>query len=254
MTNLAFGLSKQGKYTEAETLHRRTWEIRRRVLDDEHPVTLRSMDHLGLALGSQGKYAEAETLHRQTLEIRRRTLGDQDPLTALSRSHLGDCLTRMGRYDEAERELLEALRLLTAAYLADHHPAVVPTVDLLAALYEAWGKPEEAIRWLEELESIRRRRPARAAPSLLKLSAPSEGDAAQAVPSFDDTDAWASVREATDIENIDSDSLARYRRDGMTFPDALSGIDSFKRQWRRATRTAQHRYVRSTLINRTAGQ
>jgi pentatricopeptide repeat protein len=64
MNNLALVLARQGKYDEAEEMHRRMLELRGRVLGKEHPDTLTSMNNLALVLASQGKYNEAEEMHR----------------------------------------------------------------------------------------------------------------------------------------------------------------------------------------------
>ncbi len=145
------------RYAEAEQVLREALTIRRKLLGDEHEHTIRTAVRLGELLHDAGELDEAEALLRKAVERSRVALGDGHRFVGIVRSDLGACMTALGRYDEAERELLEALRILTAHYLTDDHPAVVPTVDRLAALYEAWGKPEEAIPWLVELESIRRR-------------------------------------------------------------------------------------------------
>jgi tetratricopeptide (TPR) repeat protein len=51
-----------GKYAEAEGMHRQTLELKEKVLGQEHPSTLSSMNNLALVLRSQGKYKEAETM------------------------------------------------------------------------------------------------------------------------------------------------------------------------------------------------
>jgi hypothetical protein len=62
---------------------------------------------------------------------------------------LGRCLTVLGRYDEAESLLLSAYQTLQSharAYvnLPDLHRQVL---DGAVALYEAWGKREQAAEW-----------------------------------------------------------------------------------------------------------
>ncbi|KAL4746359.1 P-loop containing nucleoside triphosphate hydrolase protein [Aspergillus terricola var. indicus] len=49
----------QGKYEEAESMHRRALRDREKVLGPEHPDTLVSVNNLGWALYQQGKYDEA---------------------------------------------------------------------------------------------------------------------------------------------------------------------------------------------------
>jgi tetratricopeptide (TPR) repeat protein len=64
MNNLASLLESQGKYDEAEPLHRQTLALRKKILGPEHPSTLISINNLALLLESQGKYDEAELLYR----------------------------------------------------------------------------------------------------------------------------------------------------------------------------------------------
>ena len=81
MSNLALSLNDQGRYAEAQELHRNTMEIEGRVLGDDHPETLLSMSYLANSLLGQGRYAEAEELQRRTLEVQRRVLGKEHPDT-----------------------------------------------------------------------------------------------------------------------------------------------------------------------------
>jgi hypothetical protein len=60
MNNLALMLSSQGKYEEAEEMHRQTLGLRERVLGREHPDTLTSMDNLAEVLSHWGKYKQTE--------------------------------------------------------------------------------------------------------------------------------------------------------------------------------------------------
>ena len=138
------------RYAEAEQVLREALAIRRKLLGDENMYTIRTTAMLGQLLRDAGELNEAEALLRDTVEKSRVALGDGHRFVGSARYELGACLTALGRYDEAERELLEALRIV-------NEPGVVLTVDRLAALYEAWGRPEEAIQRLEELASIRRR-------------------------------------------------------------------------------------------------
>ena len=62
MNNLAEALCSQGKYEEAERMHRQTLELREKALGAEHPDTLASMNNLAIALRSQGKFEEASAL------------------------------------------------------------------------------------------------------------------------------------------------------------------------------------------------
>jgi Tfp pilus assembly protein PilF len=79
MNNLALVLDSQGKYEEAEAMHRQTLATSEKVLGHEHPSTLTSMNNLAGVLNSQGKYEEAEVMHRQTLATREKMLRHEHP-------------------------------------------------------------------------------------------------------------------------------------------------------------------------------
>ena len=65
LTNLGLSLCQQGKYAEAEALHRQALQLQEEVLGKDHPDTLMSMGNLAGSLRQQGKYAEAEALARE---------------------------------------------------------------------------------------------------------------------------------------------------------------------------------------------
>ena len=67
MNNLAAVLWNQGKYKEAEAIHRQALGLREKVLGREHLETLARKNNLAMVLQSQGKYEEAEAIHRQAL-------------------------------------------------------------------------------------------------------------------------------------------------------------------------------------------
>jgi tetratricopeptide (TPR) repeat protein len=59
MNNLALVLSEQGQYSEAEALHRQTLELYKRILGEQHPSTLISINNLASVLKAQGKHEKA---------------------------------------------------------------------------------------------------------------------------------------------------------------------------------------------------
>ena len=57
----------QGKFAEAEPYYREALEKRRRVLGEEHPDTLVSINNMATLLEKQGRLDEAELLQRALL-------------------------------------------------------------------------------------------------------------------------------------------------------------------------------------------
>ncbi len=102
-------LESQGRLTEAEPYLREALEVRRRVLGDEHPDTLGSINEMGMLLWWQGRKAEAEPYLREALEGRRRVLGEENPSTLRSIIVMGLLLNAQMRYAESEQLVRESL-------------------------------------------------------------------------------------------------------------------------------------------------
>ncbi|RYP42629.1 hypothetical protein DL768_010304 [Monosporascus sp. mg162] len=143
MNNLAVVLDNQGKYDEAEQMHRQTLELKEKVLGREHPDTLASMNNLALIWDSQGKYDEAEQMHRQTLELKEKVLGREHPSTLRSMNNLALVLDSQGKYDEAEQMHRQTLELKEKV-LGRKHPDTLVSMNNLGLVLKSQGKYDEA--------------------------------------------------------------------------------------------------------------
>ncbi|KAH0565005.1 hypothetical protein GP486_001603 [Trichoglossum hirsutum] len=74
-----------------------------KVLGEEHPSTLNSMNNLALVLRQQGKYEAAEKMHRRTLILRKKVLGEEHPSTLASMNNLAEMLRQQGNYEAAKK-------------------------------------------------------------------------------------------------------------------------------------------------------
>jgi hypothetical protein len=63
MNSLANVLGNQGKYKQAEEMHRQALRLMETWLGKEHPSTSTSMNNLVKVLSDQGKYKQAEEMH-----------------------------------------------------------------------------------------------------------------------------------------------------------------------------------------------
>ncbi len=68
LNQLADLLFSQGRIDEVEPLDRKTLEIRRRVLGEDHPDTQRSLNGLAATLHNRGRYDEAAPLFQEGLD------------------------------------------------------------------------------------------------------------------------------------------------------------------------------------------
>lgn len=154
----------RGQLDEAATIHRDVLERSRRINGNDNPRTLNAMMSLARTLRLQGKLAESEALLRESLERSLRAQGEDGTRIAGARIQLGRVLFESQRYSEAEVELLEAQRAMSAAQgLAPSR--LVPSLQALVDLYEAWNKADpgkehdtKAATWRNQLDSVRQER------------------------------------------------------------------------------------------------
>ncbi|MCH8133033.1 MAG: tetratricopeptide repeat protein, partial [Myxococcales bacterium] len=104
----------------------KTLEIQKRVLGEEHPSTLSTMNNLAILYEDQGRYDEAEPLYLKTLEIRKRVLGEEHPSTLSSMNNLAILYWSQGRYAEAAEDFRTARRIEpnSARWVLGHGRAV----------------------------------------------------------------------------------------------------------------------------------
>ncbi|RYP80699.1 hypothetical protein DL770_006113 [Monosporascus sp. CRB-9-2] len=143
MNNLALALDSQGRYDEAEQMHRQILKLREKVLGRKHPDTLTSMNNLALVLHRQGKYNETEQMHRQGLELREKVLGRKHPETFTTMNNLAIVLDNQGKYDEAEQMHRHTLELREKV-LGRKHPETFTSMHNLAIVLDHQGKYDEA--------------------------------------------------------------------------------------------------------------
>ena len=80
----AMTLYIDGQYKRAEELQVQEMQTRKRVLGDEHPDTLTSMNNLAYTLQLQSRYKEALALIETCFHLRQQVLGEQHPDTQSS--------------------------------------------------------------------------------------------------------------------------------------------------------------------------
>jgi CHAT domain-containing protein len=143
LDNSTLLLQDQGKYKEAEEMGRRVLNEKEKVLGNEHPETLKSVNILAITLRSQGKYAEAEAMLRQALEGLEMIVGNQHPLTLTTRGRLALVLQDQCRYREAEavnQQVLEG----SEKVLGMDHPDTLASINNQALVLQKLGKYEDA--------------------------------------------------------------------------------------------------------------
>ena len=149
MSHLGLLYLDRQRYKEAEELCRRSLEIFRRELSNEHLSTIRTIGALADICARQAKWDEAEQLSREAAETGQRVLGvePRDSRKALARH--SRALKMLGRFAEAEsvsRQLLESQRHT----LESGDPDILNSLLALSELALAQDARERALQYWEE--------------------------------------------------------------------------------------------------------
>lgn len=142
-------LQKQGDCSAAVPVLREALAERRKVLGEEHPHVIWSLNALGEALCQCGEPAAAEPFLREALARCRKFLGDEDPYTATTFLSLASLLRSTGEYSAAETLAVQAMRIQRRSqgcvdlYIAE-------CLSHLADTHLAQGKYGEAASCLRE--------------------------------------------------------------------------------------------------------
>jgi tetratricopeptide (TPR) repeat protein len=137
-------LEGSGDAAGALPLYRRALDSRERVLGNEHPNTLLSVNNLALCMRALGDAAGALTLHRRALDGYERVLGKEHPDTLTSVNNLAGCMRALG---DAAGALPLYRRALDSRerVLGKEHPDTLTSVNDLAGCMEALGDAAEAL-------------------------------------------------------------------------------------------------------------
>jgi hypothetical protein len=145
-----------GEPGPAGPLYERALTDRRRMLGEDHPDTLRSVNNLARNLRALHEYERARQLDEDTVTRKRRVFGEDHPHTLRSVNNLARDLHALGEYERA-RQLNEDTLSRCRRVFGEDQPYTLRSVNNLARDLHALGEYERA-RQLNEETLIRRRR------------------------------------------------------------------------------------------------
>ena len=134
---------EQGQSDDAEGLQIQVLELRKAVLGEKHPGTIRAMANLASTWHQQGRSNEAEGLKIQVLELYKAVLGEKHPDTITAMANLASTWQQQGRSDEAEGLKIQVLELYKAV-LGEKHPDTIMAMANLASTWHRQGRSDEA--------------------------------------------------------------------------------------------------------------
>ncbi|KAI9847445.1 MAG: hypothetical protein M1838_000864 [Thelocarpon superellum] len=155
LPNLAATYRQQGRLKEAEELEVQVLELRKDILEERHPDTLRSMANLAATYHQQGRSTEAEELHVQVLELRKDMLEEKHPEMLRSMANLAATYHQQGRSSEAEELHVQVLELRKDV-LGQAHPDTLTSMANLSATYRQQGRSTEAEELLVQVLELRK--------------------------------------------------------------------------------------------------
>ena len=145
-----------GRNAEADSAVRAGLEIRRAVLDPDHPDVIISQHNLAAVLFSNGDTKGAEELEREVIVKRRRLYPGGHDNIAIALQQLQDILAAQGRYEEAESTLVEALAIRRKWLGADHPQTSALVANLGVINYRMRRLPQAEAATREALDLFRR--------------------------------------------------------------------------------------------------
>ncbi len=194
MDNLGVSLMRIGEYEESDAMLRAALDARRETLGPSHIHIALSLDHLAHLCRVTDRYAEAEQFAEELVAMSAKVFHADHPRVAAARfasakaqiaqakyelahtnfeealrilrlepeknaieigryqSIFGERLTSAGRYEEAEPLVLEGFEVLAPGDRGAKFSR--PALLRIIALYEAWGKPEQAAEWRARLATL----------------------------------------------------------------------------------------------------
>jgi tetratricopeptide (TPR) repeat protein len=157
MRSLGLTLEAEGKWAEAETIHREALALWRKRAGNEDPQTLYTLSRLGSTLESEKKWAEAETVYREALAVWRKQAGNEDPQTLYTMRRLALTLEGESKWAEAEIVHREALALWRKQ-AGNEDPQTLYALRNLASTLDGEGKWAEAESLHREALALWRKR------------------------------------------------------------------------------------------------
>ena len=136
-------MSENGSWEHAEQLGIQVTDMRKKVLGEEHPSTLKSIENLAITYIDMGNSNKAEQLIVKVLDMRKIVLGAEHLDTLRSMANLASIYSKKGRWNEAEQLEVQALDMRKKV-LGAEHPDILISMGNLATTYSSMGKWNEA--------------------------------------------------------------------------------------------------------------
>ncbi|KAJ7496428.1 hypothetical protein FB451DRAFT_1549581 [Mycena latifolia] len=116
---------------------------KKKVLGEDHPDTLLTMENLAYTYFKLGQHKEAEELRVTLIKKQKQVLGEDHPDTLLTMGNLASTYSSLGQFKEA-KELEVMVMKKRKQVLGEDHPITLLTMVNLAHTYSKLGQHKEA--------------------------------------------------------------------------------------------------------------
>ena len=196
LTTLGWTLHQAGRLEDAGTTLEEAVDVARIVLPEDHGVTARALNDLGVNREARGDYPGAEAAYLESLDIRRRLDSEDGSAVGTTASNLSVVRYRMGDLTGAVQMAREAHATFVRTLGPDHQRSMIVENNLAAIQSAAGDNAGAEVTYRDILDRRRRllgdRHPntAHSMTTLAIVLPPGDGDA----------EAEALLREALDIQ------------------------------------------------------
>jgi tetratricopeptide (TPR) repeat protein len=156
LTNLGMVMFDKGDYESAESLHRESLAMTRRLLGNEHQDVARGLNNLGMALWYKGDYQGAAEVQVEALSIYRKILGPDHRSIANALNNVGAVMADHGDYAGAEPFFRDALAMDRRIH-GEEHVAVANDLNNLANLLTDKADYEESEKLFRQSLAMKRK-------------------------------------------------------------------------------------------------
>ena len=143
-SNQGYNYKRLGKYDSAQILTENAFNIRKSILEPDHPEIAESMFEIAWLKSARGFYRDALDLHHKALEIRLAVLEPTNLQIATSLNNIAWCYVQLGDYEKALEHYEVALAMRIERY-GKNHTAVATTYHSMGVLFSQKGNYEKAI-------------------------------------------------------------------------------------------------------------
>ena len=156
LKSLGDALYSMGKYEAALEYHQSSYDIRSRILNEDHPDTLRSLHCIGADYSKMGKYMKSFKVDEQVYEARKRLLGEDHPATLRSLQNIGVDIGNLGAYikaHEVNQQVYDARKRI----LGEEHPDTLSSLHNIGVDYSFMREYKKAIEVKRQVYDARKR-------------------------------------------------------------------------------------------------